>query len=167
MEEADDMNYAIERYQGEKDRKPVWYITGDGKRLDYDGKPQVAWSGRLWYPKAYRTRKDAAERIAQWERFDIWLAKMFEQDFNRVYEWDADEEKQIEAYAVELRANALRYSFAAGGRTSVQDLGRRQHRIDADMLRRRDWLDAGRLHVEKRRTMAARIEAFKRAGVTL
>jgi len=149
--------YSIERVQEEK--RVGWYVVEGGRRLHYSGKA----ADRSYCPTQYKTRKSALERIEELRKYDARLELIFAQDFSRAYVWTEEEQKQIQDYAAQLKDNRLRWTFH--GQFPLQQIAREQHWKDVEVLRRRDWTDPALFHAEKRRVMAARLEAFRQAGV--
>lgn len=145
--------------------QPVYAVVKHDKRwiVTKDGEP-VKWSAGDHYPQTHQRKRDAVEYIGKLKVGDAWTALLFAQDATGVYVWTPEEEKQINDYAVVLKVNATRWNFF--GQQPAQDIARDQHVKDAEALDKQ-WIDTKRTHAEKRRVMAARVEAFKRAGVVL
>lgn len=146
--------YTIERDLTNHRKVKPWIVLKDGVRMP---------SPRSGYCTFYFTRKAAQEDIDADVAYDAWLARLYLDDFERVYRWSEDEGKQIDEYAGTLKENRLRWTFA--GQFPIRQTAREQHWKSCEDLKRWDWGDATKFHAETRRTMAARLEAFKRAGV--
>src|SRR5262249_40401237 len=127
-----------------------------------DGQP-YAREGSKGYYMRFNTRKSAQEEIDKDVAWDAYLARLYEQDRSGVYVWTVEEELELDAYAAVLKANELRWTFF--GKFPIQVVARQQHERDAKNLQSDSWADAKRVHAEKRRVMAARVEAFRRAGL--
>lgn len=132
-----------------------WIVTKDGEPVKHYLSE---------YPTTHQRKKDAVARIEQLQVRDAWTALLFEQDATGVYIWTPEEEKQINEYAAALKVNETRWTF--NGPDTLQNIARNQHLQDEDALTK-EWRDTKRTHAEKRRVRAARVEAFKRAGLTL
>lgn len=117
-------------------------------------------------------RNTKRECVAQVEKFiaaDKYSAQVMEQDRTGVYVWDADEEKQIAEYAEALRVNIEVWTLGIGGKMTRQDKARMQHENERKTLEgpKDCWREPDKYFAEIRRRMAARVEAFKRAGAEL
>lgn len=125
----------------------------------------MKYSERDTLPRTFNTRKQAQEFADTDRQRDEYRARVFEQDRTRQYEWDADENAQIDGLAQKLRENPEQWTW--NGPSHFVDMSRMQHVKDAEALESRNWLDCDFYHAEKRRLMAARREAFRRAGLEL
>lgn len=117
------------------------------------------------YPMHFRNRREAQEEIDKDIAHDAYLAQLYEQDAAAVRAWTAEQEREIDEYAEVLRVNAESWTF--WGKYPAREIARRQHERDARDLASNSWIDPRRIHAEKRRAMAARVEAFRRAGLEL
>ena len=125
----------------------------------------MTWDAGRPYPRRFSTRKDAQKEIDKDIAYDAYLARLYEQDAAGFKEWSAEESKEIDDYALVLRANKESWTFS--GKFTAQVIAKQQHEKDAKCLESQSWIDPKRVHAEKRRIMAARAEAFRRAGLTL
>ena len=148
--------YEIKRDESNRRKVKPWIVLKDGGPLKY--------TAHNSYYRTFDTRKQAQEAIDEDAAHDAYLARLYEQDAEGFKEWSTEESKEIDAYAEILRANTERWTL--GGKLEAQAIARQQHQEDAKALTQQ-WMDTKRTHAEKRRIMAARAEAFKRAGVAL
>lgn len=150
-------HYEIKRDESDHRKVKPWMVLKDGIQMTWDaGRP---------YPRRFVTRKDAQAEIDKDIAHDAYLARLYEQDAAGFKEWNAAESKEIDDYAAVLRENAESWTFF--GKYTAQNIARQQHKKDAKDLESESWIDPKRVHAEKRRIMAARAEAFKRAGLEL
>jgi hypothetical protein len=133
-----------------------WAVLKDGDTVKMDG---------CAYGATYQTKREALAEIPKFMAGDEWRERLFEDDRTGVYHWTVDDTKQINDYAEVLRANELRWTF--GGEFTAQVIARQQHAKDAEDIAKPDsyWIDAARVRAEKRRIRAARVEAWRRAGI--
>lgn len=119
------------------------------------------------YARSFKLKREAEAFCIQDAESDRINALHAEQDRTGLYIWSDPDNQQIDEYAIALRENKLRWTMT--GQFQLQDIGRREQEKDAAVLTgpRERWLNPDRLFAEKRRIMAARCEAFKRAGLTL
>lgn len=115
----------------------------------------------------HKRKRDAIAAIEDLIAYDKWLEKLLAEDRAGTYTWSEDEEKQINEFAELLKANEERWTFC--GKFPIQKLARDRHKKDAEDLTtdKSNWVEPDRFFAETRRRMAARVEAFKRAGVEL
>lgn len=151
--------YIIKRDETDHRKVKPWIVLKDGTPLTHDQ------NARNPCVRSFPTRKAAQAEIDKDIVWDAYVVRLFEQDAAGVYEWNADENEEIEKFAQRLRENPEQWTF--NGPARFVAIARRQHEKDAEDLEKDDWIDAKRFHAEKRRTRAARVEAFKRAGVEL
>lgn len=149
--------YSIERDPTDHRTNRCWIVRKDGVALVYTMGSRC--------PQTFKNRKDAQARIDDDIAHDAYLANLFAQDTATVRTWTPAEQKEIDDYAAILKANEESWTFC--GKRTAQIIARQQHEKDAECLLSNSWVDPKRLHAEKRRIMAARTEAFKRAGLTL
>jgi len=149
--------YEIKRDETDHRKVKPWMVVKDGIPLEWD-------RGSKGYPMHFPSRKEAQAEIDKDIAWDAYLERLYEQDATG-YVWTADEQRQIDEYAVVLKANGESWTFC--GKFTAQVIARHQHQKDADVLKSDSWIDPKRIHAEKRRVMAARVEAFKRAGIEL
>ena len=130
-----------------------WAIQRDGVNVD-------CWSWR-------KTKKECVAQVSVLIALDEYRARVLEQDASGVYVWDTDEEKHIAEYVEALRTN--RECWTMNGKMTLQEKARLQQSKDKSVVEgpRSCWTDPDTYFAEKRRTMAARAEAFKRAGLEL
>lgn len=149
--------YEIKRDETDRRKVKPWIVLKDGMSLKHTA-----------YDVYYRTfdsRKQAQKAIDEDAAYDAYLARLYEQNAAGFREWNAEESKEIDDYAAILKANAESWTFL--GKDTAQNIARRQHEKDARDLESDSWIDPKRVHAETRRIMAARAEAFKRAGLVL
>lgn len=111
-----------------------------------------------------RIEVDATKQISAYNRLMI-------QDASGEYVWSADELQQIETLVMALKENRMFRVF--GGEVSILDRSIKEHDSDAKTIVSwsHDWFKTsvhGKLVcAELRRRMAARIKAFKLAGLSV
>ena len=141
-----------------------WFILKAGKRVDREGEPEDSERRPPRYAVCYTRKKDALARIKELEEWEVYLDRLFAQDYSRVYIWTDSEWKQIEEMAQKLRDNEERWNM--GGKVHMRELSRECHwKTCVEMRRYR--LDTARNNAVVRRVMAARHEAHRLAGVEL
>jgi hypothetical protein len=150
--------YEIKRDENDHRKVKHWVIIKDGIPLEWDG-------GSKGCPMHFATRRDAIEQVEKDKSHDAYIARLYEQEAAGFKEWNAAESKEIDDYAAVLLANAESWTFF--GKFTAQVIARHQHQKDAEVLLSDSWVDPKRIHAEKRRIMAARAEAFKRAELEL
>jgi hypothetical protein len=148
--------YTIERDLNDHRKVKPWLVLKDGVVMNHHN---------CLYVEKFSTRKDAQKRIDDDIAGDAYLVRLHEQDTAAVRTWTPEEKKEISDFAVILTANEERFTFH--GKLSIQAISRGRHVKDAKDLATNHWIDPKRLHAELRRNMAARVEAFKCAGLTL
>lgn len=135
-----------------------WQVLKNGEPVKYEG---------AHYARSFKLKRDAAAFCFNDAEYDKIRALHAEQDRTGVYVWSDADDKQIDKYAAALIENKERWKMT--GKFPIQELGRREHEKDAAVLSgpRESWIDPDRYFAEKRRVMAARREAFNRAGLEL
>lgn len=130
-----------------------------------DGQPIIGENGIARHK--YSRKRDALEEIPLIVAAVEYEALCGAQDAAGVFVWTTNEEEQIADYVKALKVNATRWYMS--GQMTLQEAGRVQHAKEQEVLDgpRENWLNPDRYFREKRRTMAARIEAYKRAGIEL
>lgn len=149
--------YVIERWQQDHRKQKPWIVRKDGELMKY--------SERDSHPRIFKKRKDAEAHAAADKANEEWRARILTQDQAGVCEWDEAEEAEIEKYVTKLRENPLQWTM--NGQHPFVTIARIQHDKDAETLTQSNWTDCEFYHAQKRRVMAARVEAFKRAGEAL
>ena len=135
-----------------------WKVLKNGQEMRREG---------AYYPRLFKLKREAEAFCVEDAENDRIKALHAEQDRTGVYVWSEADNQQIEEYAAALIENKERWTMT--GKFPIQELGRREHEKDAAVLSgpRESWIDPDRYFAEKRRVMAARREAFKRAGLEL
>jgi hypothetical protein len=130
-----------------------WRVLRDGQPFD---------SSRHQFITRKRDAEKAAAELAAW---DEWQAHVYRDDADGSFRWTATELSQIVEYAAKLATNSMGCSFFT--QLPLRTIARQQHQKDAEDLLKDDtcWTDAPWVRAEKRRVMAARLEAFRRAGL--
>ena len=148
--------YEIKRDESDHRKVKPWIVLKNGEPMKYDG---------CRYAQRFKTRKDAQEKVTQDIEWDAYLVRLHEQDAAGVYEWNAGETEEIEKFTQQLLENPEQWTF--NGPARFADIAQHQHWKDAKDLESDAWIDVKRFKAERRRRMAARAEAFKRAGLEL
>lgn len=149
--------YSIERDLTDHRKTKPWIVLKDGVALTY--------TMGSHFPETFKNRKEAQVKMQVDIAHDAYLARLFTQDIATVRTWTPAEQKEIEDYAAVLSANEECWTFH--GKRTAQFIARHQHETDTKDISHDHWVNPKRFHAEKRRVMAARVEAFKRAGLTL
>lgn len=149
--------YTVEKYPYRQGWR--WQVLQDGQPVG-DG---VAWSGG----KHCETRRKALKAAVDFAARDDWRALVFADDLSGDYHWTPEEFEQIADFAKRLRENPLRWTFS--GQLPLRRIARDAHQKDARDLLKPDscWIDPSWVRAETRRSMAARREAFRQAGLDL
>jgi len=148
--------YEIRRDETDHRKNKPWIVVKNGEPLKYrqiDSYPKHFSSKRL--------AKIAADKDAEW---DAYMAIVLADDASREYRWTAEEQQQIEDLRLALRLNEEKWTF--NGKVRFVELSRIGQRKDVEDSQKTTWTDAN-YPAQLRRRMAARAEAFRRAGLEL
>lgn len=142
-------HYTVEKYPWGKGFR--WRVLKDGQPADSS--------------QFERRKRDAEKTAGELAAWDEWQAHVYRDDADGLFRWTATELSQIDEYAAALIVNLPRWNFF--GRFPLRVIARQQHQKDAEDLLKDDghWIDARWVRAEKRRIMASRVEAFRRAGL--
>ena len=112
----------------------------------------------------YRLQSEALAEVASLETADTFNSNLIEQDATGNYIWTNAENLEINQLVSGLRENRV----CADG-VPLRDVCRRLHAQDAGALATPPevWLEPERIFAMIRRERAARIEAFKRAEISI
>jgi hypothetical protein len=133
-----------------------WAVLKDGEMVE----------GHKYHPR----KRDALAAIPQIQARAEYEARVLAEDLDGI-SWTPEEEQNINEYAEVLRENPEKFTFV--GRRRIVDIARTDHDSDARTIEQHlmqpgpqnNWSKL--VCAEVRRRRAARVEAFKRAGLDL
>lgn len=148
--------YEIKRDETDHRKVKPWIVVKNGEPLKY--------SPRDSFPKTFRSKRLATIAATKDTEWDSYMEIVLADDASGEYRWTVEELAQIDELVLSLKLNEEKWTF--NGKARFVDISRGHQARDAEDSRKTNWTEA-HYPVQLRRRMAARAEAFKRAGVTL
>jgi len=147
--------YEIKRDESDHRKVKPWIVLKNGQPLKYHERDS--------FPRHYSSKRLAqlaADKDAEW---DAYAGVVLADDAGRKYHWTPEELEQIASLTLSLKLNEEKWTF--NGKARFVDISRGHQAKDEDS-QKADWTNA-LYPAQLRRRMAARAEAFKRAGLEL
>lgn len=122
------------------------------------------------WKRNFDRKGEAIAAIPKFENEDKHIARLFAMQESGTYEWTPSELQEINRFAHAIKLGETRLTLS--GRKTVEEIGRKEHTDDTRAVA--SWHALGpvmgpgkQICAEIAWRQAARIEAFRRAGLTL
>ena len=148
--------YEIKRDESDRRKVKPWMVLKNGEPLKHS--PHNHYHQNF---SSKRLAQIAADKDAEW---DAYAGVVATDDASGEYHWTPEELEQIASLTLSLKLNEEKWTF--NGKARFVDISRGHQAKDAEDSQKTNWTNA-LYPAQLRRQMAARVEAFRRAGIEL